>query len=67
MILSLLCFLATWFALRGLGNTGLWIAMLVLYAARGGLQALRYPVNLRASFGGGSGGHPVALSEGRVN
>lgn len=50
MILSLLCFLATWFALRGLGNTGLWIAMLVLYASRGGLQALRYPANLRASF-----------------
>jgi MATE family multidrug resistance protein len=51
MIASLLCFLATWFALRGLGNTGLWIAMLVLYASRGGLQALRYPANLRASFG----------------
>jgi MATE family multidrug resistance protein len=51
MVLSLILFLATWFALRGLGNTGLWIAMLVLYAARGGLQALRYPVNLRASFG----------------
>jgi MATE family multidrug resistance protein len=46
----LLAFLATWFALRGLGNTGLWIAMLVLYASRGGLQALRYPGNLRASF-----------------
>ncbi len=51
MILSLVCFLATWFALRDLGNSGLWIAMLVLYAARGGFQALRYPVNLRASFG----------------
>ena len=50
MILSLLCFLAAWFALRGLGNTGLWIAFLVHDAARGGLQALRYPVNLRASF-----------------
>jgi MATE family, multidrug efflux pump len=50
MILSLICFLATCFALRDLGNTGLWIAMLVLYAARGGLQALRYPVNLRTSF-----------------
>jgi multidrug resistance protein, MATE family len=50
MILSLLFFLATWLALRGLGNTGLWTAMLVLYASRGGLQALRYPVNLRASF-----------------
>jgi MATE family multidrug resistance protein len=53
MILSLLSFLATWFALRGLGNTGLWAAMLVFYAARGGLQALRYPANLRASFGDG--------------
>ena len=67
MILSLLCFLATWFALRGLGNTGLWIAMLVLYASRAGLQALRYPANLRASFGGGLSRHPVPLGEGRVN
>jgi MATE family multidrug resistance protein len=50
MILSLLFFLAAWFALRGLGNTGLWIAFLVHYAARGGLQALRYPANLRVSF-----------------
>jgi MATE family multidrug resistance protein len=62
MILSLLAFLVTWFALRGLGNTGLWIAMLVLYASRGGLQALRYPVNLRASFGDGLSGQPVAPS-----
>jgi MATE family, multidrug efflux pump len=51
MVLSLLIFLGTWFALRGFGNAGLWTAMLVLYAARGGLQALRYPANLRASFG----------------
>jgi len=50
MILSLLMFLATWFVLRGFGNTGIWTAMLVFYAARGGLQALRYPANLRASF-----------------
>jgi MATE family multidrug resistance protein len=50
MILSLLCFLATWYGLRGFGNSGLWIAMLVLYGARGGLQALRYSANLRASF-----------------
>lgn len=57
MILSLLFFLATWFALRGLGNTGLWIAMLVLYGARGGLQALRYPANLSASFA------PLAVAE----
>jgi len=67
MILSLLCFLATWFALRGLGNTGLWIAMLVLYASRGGLQALRYPVNLRASFGDGLISHTAPSTEGRIN
>jgi hypothetical protein len=28
--------------------------MLVLYAARGGLQALRYGANFKASFGDGS-------------
>jgi MATE family, multidrug efflux pump len=50
MVLSLLIFLATWFALRAFGNAGLWTAMLALYAARGGLQALRYPANFRASF-----------------
>jgi MATE family multidrug resistance protein len=67
MALSLLAFLATWFALRGLGNTGLWIAMLVLYAARGALQALRYPVNLRASFGDGLSKPPVSLNQGSFN
>jgi MATE family multidrug resistance protein len=50
MLLSLLIFLGTWFALRAFGNAGLWTAFLVFYAARGGLQALRYPANLRASF-----------------
>ena len=50
MLLSLLIFLGTWFALRVFGNAGLWTAFLVFYAARGGLQALRYPANLRASF-----------------
>jgi MATE family multidrug resistance protein len=51
MVLSLLIFLVTWLALRAFGNAGLWTAFLVFYAARGGLQALRYPANLRASFG----------------
>lgn len=50
MVLSLLIFLAAWLALRSSGNTGLWGALLVHYAARGGLQALRYPAMLRASF-----------------
>lgn len=50
MVLSLLIFLASWFALRSFGNTGLWMALLTHYAARGGLQALRYPALFRASF-----------------
>ncbi len=50
MVLSLVIFLAAWLVLRPFGNTGLWGAMLALYAARGGLQALRYPALLRASF-----------------
>lgn len=50
MILSLLIYLAAWALLRPFGNAGLWGALLVHYAARGGLQALRYPALLRASF-----------------
>ncbi len=37
--------------LRSFGNAGLWGALLFHYAARGGLQALRYPALFRASFG----------------
>jgi len=51
MVLSLLIFLAAWFALRSFGNAGLWGAFLVHYAARGGLEALRYPALLKKSFG----------------
>jgi MATE family multidrug resistance protein len=51
MVLSLLFFLGAWFALRSFGNAGLWGALLVHYAARGGLEALRYPALLRKSFG----------------
>ena len=50
MVLSLVIFLAAWFALRPFGNTGLWGALLVLYVARGGLQALRYPALVKATF-----------------
>jgi MATE family, multidrug efflux pump len=50
MVLSLLVFLAAWFALRSFGNAGLWGALLAHYAARGGLEALRYPMLLRKSF-----------------
>jgi MATE family multidrug resistance protein len=54
MLLSLLIFLGAWLALRSFGNAGLWGALLVHYAARGGLEALRYPALLRASFAGKS-------------
>jgi len=50
MVLSLLTFLSAWFALRSFGNAGLWGALLAHYAARGGLQGLRYPALLKASF-----------------
>jgi multidrug resistance protein, MATE family len=50
MVLSLVIFVAAWLLLRPFGNAGLWGALLVHYAARGGLQALRYPAMLRASF-----------------
>jgi MATE family multidrug resistance protein len=51
MLGSLAVFLSAWFALRAFGNAGLWGALLAHYAARGGLEAARYPALLRASFG----------------
>jgi MATE family multidrug resistance protein len=51
MLASLAVFLAAWFALRAFGNAGLWGALLANYAARGGLEAARYPALLKASFG----------------
>jgi MATE family multidrug resistance protein len=50
MIVSLLIFLGAWLLLRPFGNAGLWGALLAHYAARGGLQAWRYPALLQASF-----------------
>jgi MATE family multidrug resistance protein len=51
MLASLAVFLGAWFALRSFGNAGLWGALLANYAARGGLEAARYPALLKASFG----------------
>ena len=51
MVASLAIFLTAWLALRSLGNAGLWAALLVHYAARGGLEAWRYPALLKKSFG----------------
>ena len=44
-------YLAAWALLRPFGNAGLWGALLVHYAARGGLQALGYPALVRKTFG----------------
>jgi MATE family multidrug resistance protein len=50
MLLSLVFFFAAWHALRSIGKAGQWGALLVHYAARGGLEALRYPALFRTSF-----------------
>ena len=50
MLASLAIYLATWWALSGLGNTGLWIAILTFLAVRGVLQAIRYKALVRATF-----------------
>jgi MATE family multidrug resistance protein len=50
MVFALFIFLSAWLALRAFGNAGLWSALLIHYAARGGLQALRYPAMFKSSF-----------------
>ncbi len=52
MLMSLALYFAAWWALTGYGNAGLWGALLVFLAARGGLQALRYAPLARATFAG---------------
>ncbi|MET0971755.1 MAG: MATE family efflux transporter [Tardiphaga sp.] len=50
MLLALAIYIAAWFALAGLGNSGLWIAFLAFMLSRGLLQAWRYPALVRTSF-----------------
>jgi len=50
MVVALAIYLATWWALQGFGNVGLWIALLTFLAARGLLQALRYRRLVAATF-----------------
>jgi MATE family multidrug resistance protein len=50
MVMAFAVYLATWWALQGLGNAGLWTALLVFLIARGLLQAARYPTLVRATF-----------------
>ena len=50
MVASFAIFLASWWLLRPLGNTGLWIALLIFLLSRGLLQMQRYPGLQRATF-----------------
>ena len=50
MIVALALYLGVWWLTLPLGNTGLWIAILVFFGARGALQAARYPALARATF-----------------
>jgi MATE family multidrug resistance protein len=50
MLISFAIYLATWWALKDYGNTGLWISILTFLAVRGILQALRYPALVRTTF-----------------
>lgn len=50
MLGALAIFLLALFMLRGFGAAGLWIALLILFLARGALQAWRYPLLTRRTF-----------------
>ena len=50
MIAALAIYFVTWWSLQPLGNAGLWIALLTFLAARGLLQAARYPALVRGAF-----------------
>ena len=50
MLVTLALYFAAWWATRSLGNTGLWITVLVFFGTRGALQAARYPALARATF-----------------
>jgi MATE family multidrug resistance protein len=50
MLAALAIFLVALFALRPYGAPGLWTALLIFLAARGALQAWRFPALTRATF-----------------
>jgi MATE family multidrug resistance protein len=50
MIVALAIYLASWYALSPLGNTGLWLAFLIFQLSRGVLQAARFPALKRHAF-----------------
>ena len=50
MLVALALSFAAWWLMQPLGNTGLWVAILVFFGARGALQAARYPALVRRTF-----------------
>ena len=50
MVAVLAIYFAAWWLLEPLGNAGLWMAFLVFFLARGGLQAARYPALVKRPF-----------------
>jgi MATE family multidrug resistance protein len=50
MIVTLVLYFGAWWLTRPLGNTGLWIAILLFLGVRGALQAARYPALARTTF-----------------
>jgi MATE family multidrug resistance protein len=50
MLVTIALYFATWWLTRPLGNTGLWLAILVFLGSRGALQATRYPALARGTF-----------------
>lgn len=52
MLAAFALYLAIWWLLQPLGNTGLWVALLMFFLARGVLQMVRYPALSRATFPG---------------
>lgn len=50
MLASLLTYFVAWWLLQPLQNAGLWIAILIFFAARGAFQAARYPQLVRRQF-----------------
>jgi len=50
MIAALATYLAAWYLLHGLGNTGLWISFLIFQMSRGLYQGARFPALARRSF-----------------
>jgi MATE family multidrug resistance protein len=50
MVVAIVAYVLVWWLTLPLGNTGLWIAILVFFGARGALQAARYPALARGTF-----------------